>query len=186
MRRSMPLGIAPRKSKWLGLCACLGFLLIGCSDADAGGPEPESPIEELPVDEPSVEIGLPGGEDGLDFVPFEAGSKLFIETFGQGGTHVLMAIRCHSLSKYAFVNVTFTNLETGVQVATPMTSRPQLLRCIDERTCDLPPLLVMVGGIAEPGVDRDGLRVRVEAAAHNQAGDRARSETEGVLSTERL
>jgi hypothetical protein len=45
---------------------------------------------------------------------------------------------------------------------------------------------MMMGGIAEPGVDRNGLHVRVETEAHNVAGDRAETEIEGVLNTERL
>jgi hypothetical protein len=135
---------------------------------------------------PSVQIGTAGGEDGLQFVPLETGGALYIETFGQGGTHVIFSIRCHGLSERAFINITITNLESGVQVSTPMSARPQLLACQDEWTCDRTPLLVMMGGIAEPGQDRHGLSVRVETEAHNQAGDRAEAETEAVLNTERL
>jgi len=158
-------------------CA-LALAVSACSDGAAsdGG-------ESL---EPSVEVGTPGGEDGLAFTPLEPGGTLYIETFGQGGTHVVFAIRCNGFGNRAFVNVSLTNLETGVRVSTPDTPRPELLICHDERTCDLVPLLVMMGGISEPGSDRNGLRVRVEVEAHNVEGDRAGTETEGVLSTERL
>jgi hypothetical protein len=119
-------------------------------------------------------------------VPLEPNGALYIETFGQGGTHVLFAIRCNGLSNRAFVNISVTNLETGVAVASPQTPKPQLLLCVDDWTCDLLPFLVMMGGIAEPGSDRHGLQVRVDVEAHNVAGARAEAEIEGVLNTERL
>jgi hypothetical protein len=182
MQRSMALVGDGRKSLVaLGL-AVLGLIVGGCSDDAAKGP-PDEPPQAIT---PSVEIGTAGGDDGLQFVPLEAGGTLYIETFGQGGTHVIFSIRCHGLSERAFINITITNLETGVQVATPMSARPQLLSCQDETTCDRTPLLVMMGGIAEPGQDRHGLPVRVETEAHNQAGDRAEAEIEAVLNTERL
>jgi len=165
-------------------CWCLlAVWITACS----GGSDPGDETEEPPSSrDPSVEVGTPGGDDGLSFTPLEAGGTLYIETFGQGGTHVLFAIRCNGFGNRAFVNVTLTNLETGVEVSTPDTSRPQLLVCQDERTCDLVPLLVMMGGIAEPGVDRDGLRVRVFVEVHNVDGARAEVVTDGVLSTELL
>jgi hypothetical protein len=165
------------KAVWL---AVTGLALLGCSS----DPEPPgSAVPELPA---SVEIGTPGGDNGLSFVPLEANGTLYVETFGQGGTHVSFSIRCNGMGNRAFVGVTLTNLETGVQVATPTTPRPQLLVCIDERSCDLVPLLVMLGGITEPGVDREGLHVRVEAEAHTVEGARAAAEAEGILNTERL
>jgi hypothetical protein len=169
-----------RKSLACFALSVLGMILGGCSDDSAKGSPPEESLE------PSVEIGTAGGDDGLQFVPLEPGGTLYIETFGQGGTHVIFSIRCHGLSERAFINITITNLETGVQVSTPMSARPQLLFCQDEWTCDRTPLLVMMGGIAEAGQDRHGLRVRVETEVHNQAGDRAETEIEGVLNTERL
>jgi hypothetical protein len=180
MARSMAFRVAARKSlKALTLTAALAASACSGSEADGGAPVPEDSA-------PAIEIGVAGGESGLEFVPLEPEGTLYIETFGQGGTHVIFSIRCHGLSERAFVNLTITNLSTGVQVSTPPSARPQLLACIDERTCDRTPFLAMMGGITEPGVDRHGLRVRVEAEAHNQAGGRAETEIEAVLSTERL
>ena len=155
MTRSMPFtpALRNRARAWLGLVSCVFALgSSACSDGGDAGPggDVEAPAE------PSVEIGTPGGDDGLSFTPLEPGGTLYIETFGQGGTHVLFAIRCNGFGKRAFVNVSLTNLETGVRVSTPDTPQPQLLLCHDERTCDLVPLLVMMGGIAAPGAERDG------------------------------
>jgi hypothetical protein len=178
----MALVCDERKSPVCFALAVLALILGGCSDDSPEGPSEKPP----PAMTPSVEIGTAGGDDGLQFVPLEPGGTLYIETFGQGGTHVIFSIRCRGLSERAFINITITNLESGVQVSTPMSARPQLLSCQDEWTCERTPLLVMMGGIAEPGQDRHGLGVRVEAEAHNQAGDRAEAEIEGVLNTERL
>lgn len=173
-------GVKRKSVAWLA-AALFALSTSACS----GGSNGNEPLPDE-VMEPAVEIGTAGGDDGLLFVPLEAGGTLFIETFGQGGTHVILSIRCRDLGDRAFVNVTITNLETGVQVATPMSARPQLLLCQDERTCERTPLLVMMGGITAPDVDRHGLRVRVEAEVHNQAGTRAEAEIEAVLNTERL
>jgi hypothetical protein len=162
------------------LAAGAGSLLGACSSKDDG------PAPALSLEQASVEIGTPGGDDGLEFIALEPNGTLYVETFGQGGTHVAFAIRCNGMGNRAFVNVTITNLDTGVQVSTEMTSRPRLLVCLDERSCELAPLLVMMGGIAEPGADRHGLAVRVEAEAHNAEGTRAEAEIDGVLNTERL
>jgi hypothetical protein len=187
MARSMPFAkkLRNRASAWMRL-SLLGLLALWSSACSGGGDEDDETGQSPSITEPSVEVGTPGGDDGLAFIPLEPGGTLYIETFGQGGTHVLFAIRCNGFGNRAFVNVSLTNLETGVEVSTPDTSRPQLLVCHDERSCDLVPLLVMMGGIAEPGADRDGLRVRVAVEAHNVDGDRAEVETEGVLSTELL
>lgn len=187
MGRSMPFAAKLRNpgGAWMRLSSvCLFALWIS---ACSGGADKSDESGESPSTlDPSVEVGTPGGDDGLAFTPLEPGGTLYIETFGQGGTHVLFAIRCNGFGNRAFVNVTLTNLDTGVEVSTPDTSRPQLLVCQDERTCDLVPLLVMMGGIAEPGADRNGLRVRVAVEVHNVDGERAEVETEGVLSTELL
>lgn len=137
-------------------------------------------------DEPWVDIGLSAGEGGLGFERLEAGGEVPLFTFGQGGTHALLAIRCAGFGSRAFVNVTITNLQTGTQVQSTPSSSPQLLICREPEVCDLVPFLVMTGGLTEPGQERDGLRVRVEAEAHNVAGARAREEREGVLSTRNL
>lgn len=137
-------------------------------------------------DEPWVDIGLSAGEGGLGFDPLEPGGQVPLLTFGQGGTHALLAIRCGGLGSRAFVNVTITNLQTGVQVQSTPSASPQLLICREPEVCDLVPFLVMTGGLSEPGEQRDGLPIRIEAEAHNVGGARAREEREAVLSTRDL
>lgn len=143
------------------------------------GPEP-------PPGAPAVEIGLSAGVGGLEFAPLVSGGPVPLFTFGQGGTHVLLAVRCTGLGDAAFVRVDVTNLRTGVQVTSTPTMAPQLLICRDEQVCDLLPLLVMMGGLTAPGEEREGLPVRLQVEAHNVAGDRARSEREAVLSAATL
>src|SRR5262245_44512595 len=74
--------------------------------------EPGAPSAEIWVD-----VGLPGGSDGLEFVPLEPGAAIPLETFGQGGTHALLAVRASGLGNRAFVGVTITNATTGDAVS---------------------------------------------------------------------
>lgn len=152
------------------LCACSGEDPAGNTDAGA----------------PWVDIGLSGGQGGLDFEPLAPGAEVPLATFGQGGTHALLAVRCSGFGDAAFVNVDITNLNTGVQVQSTPTSSPQLLLCRDELVCDLLPLLVMMGGLTAPGENREGLPVRIEVEAHNVAGTRAEVERNAVLSARSL
>jgi hypothetical protein len=135
---------------------------------------------------PWVDIGLSAGQGGLGFARLEPGGEVPLLTFGQGGTHALLAIRCAGLGSSAFVNVTITNLQTGTEVQSAPSASPQLLICREPEVCDLVPFLVMTGGLTEPGQERDGLLIRIDAEAHNAAGERARAEREGVLSTGNL
>lgn len=130
-----------------------------------------------------VDIGLTSGVDGLDFAALEPGGEVPLYTFGQGGTHALLAVRCSGLGKRAFVDVSITNLGTGDEVTAGSTESPRLLLCRDERVCDLLPLLVMTGGLVDPGTERNGLPVRVKADARNLAGAAASVERDAVLST---
>jgi hypothetical protein len=134
---------------WLGCAACYG-----------GGDG---------VGLPLVEIGTPN--DALDFLPLEAGGDVSLETFGQGGTHMLIAIRSNGFGKRAYVDVEVENMETGDMVMTPPASRPPLLLCRDEAeyTCDLIPLFVLTGGLADPE-EKDGLHVEIRARVHNEDG----------------
>ncbi|MET0409854.1 MAG: hypothetical protein ABW217_01095 [Polyangiaceae bacterium] len=159
-------------SSRLLLALALALAAVACSGADA--------------DEPWVDIGLSAGDGGLGFARLEAGGEVPLLTFGQGGTHALLAIRCAGFGRSAFVNVTITNLRTGTQVQSAPSASPQLLICREPEVCDLVPFLVMTGGLTEPGVERDGLPIRIDAEAHNVAGERARTEREGVLSTREL
>jgi hypothetical protein len=131
----------------------------------------------------SVEIGVPGGADGLDFEPLAAGGELRLQSFGQGGTHVFLAVRCIGFGNRAFVNLTLTNEQTLVQVFSPASVRPQLLYCREPTVCDLVPILAMTGGLTEPGAERDGLPIQVAVEVHDQAGQSASAMQEAVLST---
>jgi len=136
-----------------------------------------------PAQPASVELGIPSGPDGLDFAPLLAGSELRLQTFGQGGTHVLVAVRSAGIGKRAFVSATLRNLTTDVVVEEPAPARPQLLFCGDDGFCDLVPYLVHASGIAATDAERDGLRVLLTAQVRNEAGAAAEASVEAVLST---
>jgi hypothetical protein len=134
--------------------------------------------------EPSVELGVPGGEDGLDFVPLAQGSELRLQTFGQGGTHVMIAVRCVGFGNRAFVSATLRNLSSDVEVVEPAPARPQLLYCADGgETCDLVPYLAHASGLTATDEEKDGLAVLLTARARNEAGAMAEGSREIVLST---
>jgi hypothetical protein len=152
----------------------------GCADAKG----PPAPSDAGPdAGEVSVVLGVPSGEDNLDFEPLEPGGELRLQTFGQGGTHVYLAIRCVGFGNRAFVGVTLKNLLTGAEAASPAPVRPQLLYCRDEQICDLVPFLAMTSGLTEPGEERDGLRIEVRADVSNRDGIAASAVQEAVLST---
>jgi len=131
----------------------------------------------------TVEVGVPAGADGLDFAPLAPDDELRLETFGQGGIHVLLAIRCVGFGNRAFVGVTLTNLLTGAHAVSPSPVRPQLLLCRTPDVCDLVPLLTIASGITEPGEERNGLPIQITADVHNEAGVAASGSQEVVLST---
>jgi len=160
----------------LGLAA----LVSGCGGADDGG-EPNAPSDPVWVD-----IGVTGGPDQLDFVAIEPGGPVPLHTFGQGGTHALLAVRCSGLGNRAFVSVTITNTATGREASAPAGESPRLLLCRDEGPCDLLPLLVMTGGLVPSGTEPDGVLVRLNAEAHNVDGLSASVEREGALSAAEL
>ncbi len=167
----------------IALTASLASACTGSPAAAAGGEAGEagsggaaSPVEAR------VEIGVPAGPDGLDFEPMVARSQLRLQTFGQGGTHVLVGVRSAGFGKRAFVSATLRNLTTDVEVEEPEPARPQLLYCGDDGFCDLVPYLVHASGIAADE-ERDGLRVLLTAQVRNEAGARAEAAVEAVLST---
>jgi hypothetical protein len=161
---------------WRGAWAG-ALLLLGCaSDGTDSSTSPEA----------WVDIGLPGGEDGLEFVRLEPGAAIPLETFGQGGTHALLAVRTSGLGNRAFVGVTITNAATGDAVSAPPGPSPRLLICRSADACDLLPLLVMTGGLVPPGTDRDGLNVRLRVEAASPDGTSASVERDAVLSTAKL
>jgi hypothetical protein len=134
------------------------------------------------ADGPGVAIGVTGEPTGLEFDPLAKGGDIPLETFGQGGTHAALAIRTIGFGKQAFVDVTLENLDTGKMVHTVPSSRPQLLLCRGGKTCvcDLLPLNVMTGGLAECA-KKDGLAVRVTAKVRNKDGLMGEASQEGVL-----
>jgi hypothetical protein len=158
--------------------AVVSLALTGCgSDGD---PEPAEPLDG------DVDVGLPGGADGLEFVPLEPGGSIALQTFGQGGTHALLAVRASGLGNRAFVSITLTNTATGDEVSAPAGASPRLLLCRVPDVCDLLPLLVMTGGLVPPGAERDGLSVRVRVEAWNTDGGAASVERDAILSTASL
>jgi hypothetical protein len=161
----------------------VGLLLLVLSGA-CGDPE-ES--EELPMETSEgvlVQIGVPGGEHGLDFVGLEPGSELRLQTFGQGGTHVLLGIRSVGIGNRGYVTIQIENLDTGKVVRTPAPVRPQLLVCqSDGMTCDLVPLLASTSGLAPTGPEGSGAPVEISASVRNDAGKQAFTRHAFVLST---
>jgi hypothetical protein len=129
-----------------------------------------------------VQLGVPGGADGLDFEPMQDGAVLRLETFGQGGVHVLLGVRCVGFGSRAFVAITLTNSNTGAQLVAPAPARPQLLFCAGD-TCDLVPVTVMAGGLTQTDAERDGLPIAVSAEVHNTAGVMGEDSKTAVLST---
>ena len=81
-----------------------------------------------------VDVGLPGGADGLEFVALEPGGEVPLQTFGQGGTHALLAVRCGGLGNAAFVGVEIANGATGDTVSAPPSASPVWPGC-----CSAPP-----------------------------------------------
>jgi hypothetical protein len=157
----------------------LSLALGGCGSTESGTEDPATP-------QASVDVGLPGGADGLEFVSLEPGGSVPLQTFGQGGTHALLAVRTRGLGNRAFVGVDIENVATGEAVGAPAGPSPRLLLCRTPDVCDLLPLLVMTGGLVPPGADRDGLLVRIRVDASNAEGDAASVERDAVLSTASL
>jgi hypothetical protein len=171
----VPLPQLHRARAWL---ASLGLCLAayGCSSAETDEAPPAPAIW--------VDVGLTSGSDGLEFESLEPGGTVPLHTFGQGGTHALLAVRCSGLGGRAFVGVTITNVASGDEVSAPPGQSPRLLLPRADGIYDLLPLLVMTGGLVAPGEGRDGLPVRITVEASNTSGDSARVERDAVLSEE--
>lgn len=147
------------------------LVVLTAACLETNGPAPEGL---------GVEIGVPDEVTGLEFVPLEQGGAVPLESFGQGGTHASLAVRCVGFGNRAFVDVTIENLNTGETVMTQPASRPPLLLCRAEDTCDLIPLHVLTGGLADPD-EKEGLPIRITAVVHNEDGLMASASAEGVL-----
>jgi hypothetical protein len=178
----------------LRLVLALGVLALstGCSEASsppdgagasAGSGGTESVGAGGDGDAPTVELGVPAGDDALGFLALEDGAELRVQTFGQGGTHVLVAVRCIGFDKRSFVSATLRNLATGVEVEEPPPARPQLLYCHDQGVCDLVPYLVHVSGLTKTDAEKDGLMVRLTTQVHDDTGAIAETSLDVVLST---
>jgi len=156
-------------------------------DANAGGAPASDSGGSAGQAEPSVvataELGVPTGADGLEFEPLADGALLKLQTFGQGGTHVMVGVRCTGFGKRAFVSATMHNDVTGVEVGEPPPARPQLLFCDDAGTCDLVPYLVHASGIAPTDAEKDGLSVRLSVQVKSESGVQAECSRQVVLST---
>jgi hypothetical protein len=152
----------------------LGALSLSCASPDRAA---------QPDGGPSVKLGIPSGDDGLDFAPLEDGAELRLQTFGQGGTHVFLGVRCIGFGTRAYVTIRLVNLTSGVEIESPAPPRPQLLYCSDDGVCDLVPMTVMTGGLTSAGEERDGLRIELRAEVHNDAGAEATDAVAAVLST---
>jgi hypothetical protein len=169
--RGLPAGVGQAGVGVLTFLAC-----VSCSSSN----EASAPVMA------GVDIGLPGGADGLDFVALEPGGAVPLQTFGQGGTHALLAVRCTGMGSSAFVGIEITNSATGDTVSAPAGPSPRLLLCREPQICDLLPLLVMTGGLVPPGTDRDGLAVSIHVDARNAAGEAASVDRDAILTTESL
>jgi hypothetical protein len=155
------------------VCGAVLAALSGCSGPSDAAPTPAA----------EVELGVPDGDDGLGFRALAAGETLRVQTFGQGGTHVLLAIRCHGFDKRAFVSAKLRNLVTDVEVEEPAPARPQLLFCHDEGVCDLVPYLAHTSGLTATDAEKDGLMVRITVDAQDELGASAETSNEVQLST---
>jgi hypothetical protein len=165
------------------LALALGLGLAGCG-AGARGDDGPGAAGAAPDIERTVELGIPGGPDGLDFVPLEDGTELRLQTFGQGGTHLIIGVRCDGYGNRAFVSATLRNLTSDVEVEEPAPARPQLLYCAEgETACDLVPYLVHASGLTDTDEEKDGLRVELTARASDETGESAEAKREIVLST---
>ena|SRR5690606_13788309 len=161
----------------------LCLILLCCVGCSSGSPEESTPIPTEPV----VVIGVPSGDDHLDFTALEAGALVQLETFFQGGTHLTLAVRCVGLGKSAFVRASIENVATGARVeANTPTTNPRPLICRDETTCDLLPFLVMMSGISEPDEELNGLDVEIVVEAENAAGVSASDSLPAQLRTDDL
>ena len=168
----------------LGLLAVVGN--AGCGGDDAAPVKPahhkDAGAQKTDAGGLQVLIGTPDPDTGIDFVELQPGGDIPLETFGQGGTHASLAIRCIGFGNQAFVDVAVENPAEGTRVTTVPSIRAQLLACDpdDPRICDDVPVHVMTGGLADPD-KKDGLSVRVVAVVHTTSGQTATGMQDGVL-----
>jgi len=156
--------------------------LVACSSSEAEDDAGDEKPDAAAPHGLEVQVGVPDPQDDLEFLRLEHDGDIELGTFGQGGTHALLAVRCIGFGSQAFVDVSLTNLETDKVVMTLPSKRPQLLICREqpEAACDYLPIILMTGGLADPD-EKDGLHVRVTAEVHNEAGKHGTASEDGYL-----
>jgi hypothetical protein len=165
--------------------AFIGALLLACSCAAKPGATPGGAGEAgaAGAAPTGAEVGVPGGSDGLTFLPLDDGAVLKLHTFGQGGVHVLVGVNTWGFGNRAFVSGSLTNPQTGKQTLEPEPARPQLLYCGDEGNCDLVPYLIHATGLTPTFAEMDGLEVTLSVTVRSETGATADASRTVVLST---
>ena len=160
----------------------LAGMLAACSSGHSGESAAAPPDRDAGPTT-SVELGVPGGPDGLDFAPLDTDAELDLHTFGQGGTHVLLGVRTVGFGIRAYVGFTLTDETGGHEIDAPPPVRPQLFACDDAGSvCDLVPVTIMTGGLFGPDETRSGLPVVIHVDAHTDAGESGEDEREVLIS----
>jgi hypothetical protein len=160
-----------------------GALLLACGCSAHGSTPGGGDAGAAGAAATSAELGVPGGSDGLSFVPIDDGAVLKLQTFGQGGVHVLVGVRCSGFGNRAFVSGSLTDPQTGDKTLEPEPARPQLLYCDDQGACDLVPYLVHATGLKPTFAEMDGLQVTLAAKVRSETGAVADASRSVVLST---
>jgi hypothetical protein len=166
-----------------GFALLVAWMLGACSSGGSHGAAGDTPPAPDAGPTTSVELGVPGGPDGLDFSPLDTDAELDLHTFGQGGTHVLLGVRTVGFGIRAYVGFTLTD-ETGAgSIDAPPPVRPQLFACDDAGTvCDLVPVTIMTGGLFGPDETRSGLPVLIHVNAYTDGGESGEDEREVMIS----
>jgi len=161
----------------------LASTLGACSSSGSHGAAPDTPPAPDAGPTTRVELGVPGGPDGLDFAPLATDAELDLHTFGQGGTHVLLGVRTVGFGIRAYVGFTLTDETGGHAIDAPPPVRPQLFACDDAGSvCDLVPVTIMTGGLFGPDETRSGLPVVIDVHAYTDAGETGDDEREVMVS----
>lgn len=156
--------------------ALLGVpMTVACGELGTARQEPQ----ELGV---QVEVGLAGESGRSEFLALQQGDALPLQTFGQGGRHVLLAVRTHAHGSRAYIRAGLLNVQSGAEATTEFGARPSLFYCQDPEVCDLVPFLVPVSAAVYDGVMSRDLRVllRVETETSKR---RSASTTRELLLT---
>ena len=139
----------------------------------------------------AVEVGIPHPDGATNpdfeqvFFPLAEGDVVPVETFGQGGYHISVGVRCHHLGNAVFIDVEVINPATGASVEVSRTPQPRLIACNDDETlCERLPIFVTLGGLASLD-ELDGLEVEIRADVESEQGKKASGTAKARLSFER-